>query len=189
MKKAREFYFLRHATTDAHVQKKLCGRSWDLPLNEAGFKLAQETALATRARLSSVGLICTSPLTRARQTGETFAEVLRVPMLQLEQLAEWDLGEWDRQPYDAVPELFTRPDPPPGGEPQALFRSRVARGLELALQNAADRTLLMIAHGGVWFALAHVLGIERALPHPAACAPMRFSRAENADSWEIEAPG
>jgi broad specificity phosphatase PhoE len=32
----KKFYYLRHAQTDAHVQHKLCGGAWELPLNDAG---------------------------------------------------------------------------------------------------------------------------------------------------------
>jgi broad specificity phosphatase PhoE len=164
------FYFMRHAQTDAHVQKRICGGEWDLPLNQEGILQANEAALRYLDALSDVKTVVSSPLTRAKMTAAAFAGQLKLPLVTIEEFKEWSLGEWDKKPFEEVPELFTRLDDPPQGEPRAQFEQRVLIALRHALDLAGP--VLIVSHGAVWFSLLKILHLET--HHVGSCVPFRF---------------
>jgi broad specificity phosphatase PhoE len=168
----QSFFYMRHAQTDAHIQKVICGGGWDLPLNNDGLKQVKDAAANYANVLSGVRNIFCSPLLRAKQTAEVFAHKLQVPVTTDEDLKEWILGDWDRQPYDSVPDLFHRKDDPPAGEKRVDFERRIQKSL--ISMNRVSGPILIISHGAVWFSLMKILGIE---PRHIPCAvPSYFER-------------
>ncbi len=122
-----KFFFVRHGQTDANLAELAAGAGWDIELNATG--LAQARALAESVAIEhfrSVKTICVSPMIRARQTAEIINEVIKAPVVEIEELREWHLGEWERRSWH---ELDFRVGNPPGGESNEEFASRVIKGL------------------------------------------------------------
>jgi broad specificity phosphatase PhoE len=175
----KQFFYMRHAQTDAHAQKLICGGDWDLPLNEQGILQAKVAAKEYRTALASVQRVITSPLIRAKQTGLEFSEQLCKPLVVSNQLREWRLGDWDRQPWDAVPNLFTRLDAPPNGETSQQLDERISSVLTEV--SRLSGTSLIVGHGGVWYSLLRILGLEGL--HIPSCEPFEFSYSSS--GWHI----
>jgi len=173
------FYFMRHAQTDAHVKKLICGGCWDLPLNSEGLVQAKVAAGMYTSAFGHIDRIFCSPLVRARQTAEVFSHSLQVPITVEEGLKEWMLGDWDRQPYESIPDLFTRADDPPKGEKRKDFEKRIGSSLA-ALANEKG-PVLIVSHGAVWFSLLKILKIESR--HIGSVLPYRFD--SNGEKYTI----
>lgn len=125
----------------------------DSPLTEAGVEHAH--TLARRLVGADVGLICTSPLGRARRTAEIVAEHLRVEVVPVAELAELHHGSfagrtWDELEADqpGIRELRSENRYGwafPGGESYASARPRALRALEACFW-AGDGVPLLITH-------------------------------------------
>ena len=159
-------YIIRHGETNLNAQGRLQGR-YDEPLNENGIKLAEVTGEALKG--VPFDLLFTSPLKRAKKTGE----VIIAPSAKLhhsnpeeilvDDFMEMGFGEWEGKgtrtwnyelpvPYEVFNRFFTDPfafEPESGGE---TFRDVVER-TDTALQNIIhnpeyeDKTLLIATHG------------------------------------------
>ena len=84
---------LRHGETALSGGQRFAGRG-DIPLTATG----REQAAAAAARLVARGgldLIVTSPLARARQTGEAVAAATGLPPVVQDGWAEVDFGDWE----------------------------------------------------------------------------------------------
>jgi broad specificity phosphatase PhoE len=146
----------------------------DLPLSRRG----EEQARRLAEGLARVPLdrILSSPLLRARRTGEILAEGRGIAPEIRPELSEIHLGEWEGLPFRAIrsafPELSAARDrdlwgfPHPGGE---SFADVADRALPLLRELAADpggaRRVLLTAHSGLFrVLLASLLGLpfERA---------------------------
>ncbi len=71
-----KIYFIRHGQTQGNKEKRLIGRSIDLPLIEFGIK--QSEALCKQLKNKEIQLMRISPLCRTKQTGEILANHLHV---------------------------------------------------------------------------------------------------------------
>jgi broad specificity phosphatase PhoE len=169
-----KFYYLRHAQTDAHIQRKLCGGAWDLPLNDFGRSQAKQASIGYAEHLKDIAVIYSSPLQRAMKTADAFAQQLQVPLVIIKDLREWHLGDWDQKPWDEVPDLFSRKDDPPNGETQQQFTDRIAAVVTSLISRAG--TALIISHGAVWYKILYSLNIERQ-PIP-SCVLKSFYRVD-----------
>lgn len=167
------FFYIRHAITDAHVQKLLCGGGWDIPINDAGIKQAIDAAKQYSEHLKTATVILSSPLLRARQTADIFSKCLNIPFVIVDDFQEWNLGDWEKQPSEAVPNLFTRSDDPPNGETRIDFLARVIRGLEYV--NGFKSPALIVGHGALWFEILKVLRLDSRPIHN--CVPFYFNMA------------
>ena len=78
-------YIMRHGRTDWNDAYKLQGRT-DIPLNDAGRRMAQEAA--QRYREVSFDVCFCSPLIRARETAEIFLKGRDTPILFDDRLKE-----------------------------------------------------------------------------------------------------
>jgi len=174
-----KLFFVRHGQTDANLAELAAGAGWDIELNATG--LAQARALAQSdaiEHLRTVKTICVSPMIRARQTAEIINEVIKAPLVVIEELKEWALGDWERRSWH---ELDFRVGNPPGGESNEVFAERVASGLAQALTHAGP--VLIVAHGGVWHRVArHLL-----LPYGEIdnCQLKHLRRAHKNDAWSL----
>ncbi len=91
----KEIVFVRHAESQANRDGVWNGRS-DGPLSSDG--VAQLEQLSTRLANSKFDLVVSSPLERARQTAESFADTYEID----DQLIEIDLGRWEGWVFDEV---------------------------------------------------------------------------------------
>jgi alpha-ribazole phosphatase len=144
---------IRHGQTDLGLQKKYCG-SLDVPLNDHGKD--QSERLGERLKGTSIDAVFSSDLKRAIQTaqiafkGETINER---PCFR-----EMDFGVIEGISYQEVmikyPDIYKAwiNDPLSVVLPQAedfeAFSGRVLQGLDTLIAQYADKTIVLVAHGG-----------------------------------------
>lgn len=87
-----KIYLMRHGETDWNKEGKLQG-SADIPLNENGIRLAQETAQALKEIPFEV--IYSSPLCRARKTAELMRLERQIPIFEDARLKEMSFGRYE----------------------------------------------------------------------------------------------
>ena len=165
----KEFYFIRHGQTDHNISEgNLKGdHPDDISINATGRMQAEaiEPLIATLP----VHAICASPLARVQETKKIIAKRLIV-----EHHLFADLGECNAKIWFEMIQLGMFAPPPTSGDAFA-FIQRVKRGIDSAL--ALPGTPLIVAHGGVHWALCSLLGIQE---HPWAignCVPVHFYRS------------
>ncbi len=173
---------MRHGQTEANLSNLAAGAGWDVELNEAGISQARELAESEALRACiGVKTICVSPMSRALQTAEPLNQVLKAETVTVEDLREWHLGEWEKRSWSELPDLFLPGSNPPGGEAQMEFGMRVKNGLEQALSKPGP--VLIVAHGGVWYAITKILQLEPG--HIGNCQLKEVRRAHKDAAWAV----
>ena len=129
----------------------------DPALAPGGQRQAQR--LATRLSEAGVGVVCTSPARRARETAEPLANLLKLRPIVMEGLREVGLGEWEGGTvHQRVREkdltwarvLETeRWDAIPGAETNEELHGRVARVLVEVRANFPGQLVAVFTHDGV----------------------------------------
>ena len=99
-------YFIRHGETSWNVEGKMQGQT-DIPLNENGIRLAEETAEGMKE--IPFDLCITSPLSRARQTAEIVLGGRKVPIIEDARIEELSFGNWEG--IGCRPENYAVPTP------------------------------------------------------------------------------
>lgn len=179
------FYFIRHGQTDWNLKNMIQGHI-DIPLNETG--IHQAAAAGTLLANKGITKIISSPLVRAYKTAEVINEVLQVPLDMHDGLKERHLGALEGTVK--TESTFTNADhnytqTAEGCEHIDVFKKRIADALHELLD--PDQNTLIVAHGGVYWALMSMLGFENqassnAVPH--YIRPVPFKPAENANDQE-----
>jgi len=163
-------YFVRHGLTDANRDGLMCGRQWDIELNEEGHEQAKLSAL--HSVRYSIQHIFVSPMKRALQTAEYFSNALDIPITIRDDLAEWDLGDWDRMPFYSVEAAFLSNEDPPNGEKFQDFKRRISESITDIRRHGNS---MIVSHGAVWRQISIIHGID-------------YRRAENCEIYEIIFP-
>mgnify|MGYP000054727446 CR=1 FL=1 len=148
------FHFVRHGETDWNRQGRLQG--WrDIPLNATG----EAQAEALRQSLISMRFtsIAVSPLMRARRTAEILNRDLRLATHVIDDLREMNIGPLEGEMGGGWLPAWRRGEARDGVESFVAFTRRIRRGMEAAL--ALPGPVLIVAHGGVVWALEHLLGL------------------------------
>ena len=167
MESPTRLYLIRHGEVEQRYQRVFGGRI-DMDLSPMG----HEQAKALAAYLESIPfeMIYASPMKRAQQTLQQFAERQpRLPVM-LDDLREVDFGCWTGLGWDEVKEKFEKSafdwldhledGIVPDAESAKEFRKRVKRALTKALQECPGKTVALVCHGGVIrMALSILLGI------------------------------
>lgn len=144
-----KLYVTRHGETPWNVVNKICGRT-DVPLTEKG--LAQARDLAKRAGELGIDLIVASPMCRAYTTAQIVAEACGAPVVTDERLMEQDYGIYEGRDRSDPGFLANKRHFAfryPGGESMMQMARRVYGLLEELKKQYADKTLLLVCHGGV----------------------------------------
>ncbi|MEW2554937.1 bifunctional RNase H/acid phosphatase [Streptomyces zhihengii] len=150
------FVLLRHGETALTPEKRFSGSGGSDPvLSPAGRRQADAVAAALAAR-GTVQTVVTSPLRRCRETAQTVAERLGLPVIVDEGLRETDFGAWEgltfaevreRHPDDLDAWLASpKAAPTGGGESFATVARRVAATRERLLAAHRGRTTLLVTH-------------------------------------------
>jgi alpha-ribazole phosphatase len=146
-------FLIRHP--QPAVAPGICYGSTDLPLHEDPAR----NAAALQGLLPPAAPLYSSPLARCR----LLAEQLHSRPLFDDRLREIDFGNWEMQPWDTIERRLLDDwanDPfnfvPPGGEPVAKLRARVADFLTELPGEA-----VLVAHAGVIKVCAAELAGER----------------------------
>lgn len=146
-----KIYYVRHGQTDWNLVRKMQGGETERSLNETGIKQANETK--KELENTDYDIIICSPMYRAKQTAEIIRNYKNVPTVIDERIRERKLGElegcditeeienqiWD---YDQNYQI-------PNGENLHDFEKRVLEFLKEIKQKYDDKTILIVAHGGV----------------------------------------
>ena len=144
-----KIYYTRHGQSRWNLERKLCGRI-DIGLTEKGLEQARE--LAEKASGLGIDLIISSPLKRARDTAEEVSKKIGAPVITDERLLEMSYGNFEGT--DFYGEAFRKVNNQiamrfPGGESRLDAACRVYGFLDEIRAKYPDRTILLVAHGGI----------------------------------------
>ncbi|MGA8164463.1 MAG: histidine phosphatase family protein [Waddliaceae bacterium] len=171
----KPFYFIRHGETDVNAYPEIVRVDYDLPLNNRGRNQAQNArkVIAEMAFKS----VCFSPIQRAAETKDILVPTLGIDQAEIEELSECNFHIWKKIIRLEEGEGFHVCDEVEN------FLGRAIRGLDKALQKKSPT--LVVAHGGIHWALCYHLSIEN---HPweiGNCELVHFRPVEDA-GWEAE---
>ncbi len=178
---------VRHAHNDYLDTGRLAGRTPGVHLNEKGRHQAQ--ALAARLAGTQITAIYSSPLERARETGEPVAAALGLPIQVLEDLNETDCGDWTGQAINELTksdlwqkmQIYPSGVAHPGGEGIAAVQARMVRSLEIIRAAHPGGVILIVSHADpLKAALAYYTGLhidlfQRLVLDPASLSELAFT--------------
>ena len=146
-----KIYYVRHGQTDWNLAERMQGGGSEKPLNETGIEQAKET----KQELENVKydvLIC-SPMHRAIQTAEIINKDRNVPIITDERIRERKLGELEGNKVTDETEKkiwdYNLNYQIPNGESLHDFEKRILEFLDEIKQKYTDKTVLIVAHGGI----------------------------------------
>ena len=149
-----KIYFTRHGETTRNAERRISGRV-DVPLSELGRRQAEALAARIRAEGLHIDLIISSPMKRARDTADAAAAVTGAPVTVDARLIEQDYGEYEGV-YMDEPRFSEFLENKrhfayryPGGESMLDVAARVFPFLDELIRMHADKTVLIVSHGGV----------------------------------------
>lgn len=146
---------LRHGQTALSVERRYSGHG-DPELSDVG--LEQATAAAVRLAdrpFGGIDAIVSSPLSRARATGEFASRVLGLDVTVHEGLIETDFGDWEGLTFAEAAARDGRLHrrwlsdvdvTPPNGESFAQVGQRIARVRDDLVDQYAGQTVLAVSH-------------------------------------------
>ena len=167
----KEFYFVRHGQTDHNAIEGMNkgDHPENIPLNETGRSQARNI----QPIISSlpVQTVCSSPLKRVQETKAIIASELQACHHDIDDLTECSALIWKEMRKHGM----YSPLPKEGAARK--FMDRVRNGINLALSHPSPT--LIVAHGGVHWAVCCLMGIEK---HDWAidnCIPVHFFIEQN----------
>ncbi len=162
----REFYYLRHGETDHNVLGLV--HHGDISINERGKRQAEKIIRLIGSL--PIKTICHSPMKRAKETEAIVTCELLAHRVEIPHLAECSGDVWlemTRLGYETYQKA----------EGSVLqFIHQVKEGLNLALSH--EGPVLIIAHGGVHFAMCSLMEVEDDWKID-NCVPVHFSLEES----------
>ncbi|HWE48304.1 MAG TPA: histidine phosphatase family protein [Bryobacteraceae bacterium] len=182
---AGRIILVRHGETEAN-RAGVFAESDEIPLTESG--RGQARAAARRLAASPPHRLYSSPLVRARETGEILALELGMEVEILQGIHERDFGCLKGHPYRRMGEMMAA-DPscdfarswlwrPAGGESLEDVRERVIAVLRNLWKKHAGLDLMVVCHGAVIQAIsAHLSGDWENAAVPANCESLAIDGA------------
>lgn len=149
----KTLYFIRHAQSEANLQRILASRL-PFPLTLEGRAEAASIARQFR-KIARIDTIISSPLKRAAQTAEPFGRAFGLPICYDPRICEQELGKFSGMTYDQVKECpdyrhnaLDRWDwkPEGGGESYRMIAERISSFLFDLHNRAGDRRILIVTH-------------------------------------------
>jgi alpha-ribazole phosphatase len=144
-----DIYLIRH-TTPA-VAKGVCYGQTDLDVTES---FGQEAAAIGLHLPAGIDLVYSSPLQRCARLARSLFPAQ--PLSLQNDLMEVHCGEWEMRHWDDLPKHEIEPWMAdfvniriPGGESYLDLQDRVARCWSAITEQAPDRRIAVVAHGGV----------------------------------------
>ena len=170
----KEFYFVRHGQTDYNVLegKNKGDHPQDISLNEIG--RSQAKLIEPVISALPIKTICSSPLKRAKETRDIIASSIQVPSLEIN-----DLGECSAQIWKDMVRFGMHNSLPDEGVVRQ-FLERVRKGINIVL--ALEGPSLIVAHGGVHWAICCLMGINKHKWIIDNCVPVHFLIGNN-EKW------
>lgn len=165
------FWLVRHAIVEASARKTMYG-TLDVPLCPHHLASQKAAYYALARRLPRKALWFSSPLQRARHTGETIQKAggFSTPMTINPAFAEQSIGLWNGTLHANFPALLSKPagpfwsiaadECPPEGETMLDVRRRIGHALDELAQRHKKQDMVVLSHGGaIRMALSHCLAI------------------------------
>jgi probable phosphoglycerate mutase len=186
-------YLIRHAEGVVNAERIVGGMRGDTGLTQHGVSQAEKL----RDRLSAsreivADTLLASTYARARQTAEIIAPAIDLPLTLDDDLQELRPGDADGMKIEHAVERFSVPDfdrdpfrpISPNGESWAQFMFRVFATLDRITRAEADRTVVIVTHGGfIDGAFLYFFGMN-----PLGPAPIGFStRHVSITHWQRKA--
>lgn len=148
---------VRHGVTKHTAAKRFSGGLGgdNPPLTGEGRAQVLETATWLGGLSGEVAAVVTSPVLRARESGEILASGLDAEVVEEPGFAELEFGEWDGLTFAEIAERYpaemkawfgNTDAAPPGGESFADARLRVLAGLGRVLEAYAGGTVVVTSH-------------------------------------------
>lgn len=157
---SKPFYLIRHAQTSANTKSLACGLM-DSSLTENGKTQAKKISTVFNDYLKKTPIIYHSSLKRSKETAEYLKGIQEVNLVECPGINEQSFGEWEGIPWISVIEKLKKGEQPPGGESREQYSNRVVKSLNFILStHSLHYPPLIIAHGGTFFALGYVFGLE-----------------------------
>lgn len=166
---------MRHAQSEANAEGRIQGHL-DIALSELG--LRQSACLAERLAPLGVDTIYSSPLRRARQTADVVAARLDLPVQDIPELRERNVGVLEGLNRAEILERFPEYGQPgadvsrikvEGFEQDTELVARITRAFREIVAKHPDQTVAVVTHGGViGSVLRWLLGMPRVRPGPFA---------------------
>ena len=159
---------VRHGETEWNAAHRYQGQT-DVALSETG--IAQARKLALRLSPEAIDVVYASDLQRAWRTAEIVTSGRGLKLLPEPRLREMHFGLLEGLTFDEAREKHAeiidawmeRHDQPlPGGEHPADFVDRISSVLQELQSDPADRSVLVVAHGGP---LSEIMRLLLELPH------------------------
>lgn len=143
------FYFIRHGETDHNVHQ-VYDDFTEVPLNENG-KNQAENASKLLEKIS-LKTICSSPHLRAKETTKILLKKRNVPIFIFDELKECPGDLWRIFLASEKRDLAKNE-----WQQIQIFLKRVEVAMTKVLECPSPQ--LIVAHGGIYWALAHLLNI------------------------------
>ncbi|WP_303976163.1 histidine phosphatase family protein [Dongia mobilis] len=175
------FHFVRHGETDWNKTGRMQGRR-DIALNATGEAQAEKL----RPHIGGHGFrtIAASPLSRARRTAEILNRDQKLPLHLFDELQEFDVGPYEgTEARDWFLE-WRLGRPVAGVESFADFTTRVRSAMQQVL--ALPGPVLVVAHGGVVWALEHLMGLPVETDLPNTILAHFRPTPDTAPRWRID---
>ncbi len=183
----KTIYFMRHTQSEANLKGILAARQ-DFALTEKGRQEAAVIAAEFKG-IAQLDRIFCSPLTRAQQTAQPFAEAFGLDVETDERLTEQDLGVFSGMTYT---ELDDRPDymherskrwqwiPEGGGESYEMIANRLEPFFQ-SLESLAGDCILFVTHA-VTLRLVKAILAQTLPDYP-------IDIAMNGEFWKVQFAG
>jgi broad specificity phosphatase PhoE len=176
---------VRHGESSGNRDRIYATSPHDLPLTELGYRQAQAAALII-GRLFRAELVVSSAYLRASETARIIAGALGLPLEQIADLHEREIGSHRGRSYDS---FLSEPDydpqrpwawKPEGGESYEEVQARVAPILDRLAAAHTQRDVVIVSHGGVMTTLwAYVSGNWKNAYTPPNCGIVLVEHGTN----------
>ena len=138
---------VRHGESEWNLEKRIQGQS-DPNLSELGHK--QAIAVAERLAREPWDLLYSSDLARARVTAEYVAQRTGLPVRVRPGLRERSQGKLEGMLSSEAKAIYPDFDAPEvGRETQEALKARAAREIAAILDEAWNKRLIVVSHGGL----------------------------------------
>ncbi|MEC7838608.1 MAG: NUDIX domain-containing protein [Chlamydiota bacterium] len=169
------FFFIRHGETDANTDPDIKDVDADLPLNSKGIdqafmakKIAENLPLKT---------VCSSPIQRAKQTKDIIVSSMQLDDFEIEGLSECKAYIWKKMVHIEKGSNFHVCNE------VNQFLNKALAGIASALEK--ESPTLIVAHGGIHWALCYYLSIENHLWKIGNCKLVHFMPVDT-EGWKAE---
>lgn len=181
-------YLARHGRTVLNASGRLRGRL-DPELDDVGRQEA--VALAEALAPFHPGLVVTSPLRRAVETGRAVAEACHLVPETMAGFVDRDYATWAGQPAAEVEARWGSIDQAPGVEPASQVQARAIAALGAVAAKAGAGPAVVVAHDAVNRLVLVALAPERwsshrDVPQPTGCFNVLVGAGRD---WRVDRAG